>query len=354
MARFKYTLVGEEVEKKLYSFFVNAFPESQPGILIFPNFDSSHIFKTQGAKVEIDMIVAHPQKGLFVFNVKNQNGGPSVQSIQTESEKHGKFLRMLENFRPVSLNKRIPLYSVLCDFANPTSSRYTGLKAKMQPVYGDTLVFNKYELKENIFLQKWYDKLAAIRDVEWEVSFDILIAQLIALTSIESAAVLIADKLKKGLLQSVSKSKHLASQLKNQENNDVLGNIVAENSKIELPKKNALILWTKDQMSVIAEVYKHLTTESTNGGGLRLLVTGGKGTGKTVLLVHLAKMSQSLLEADENPETTMKEGNSTIKNDNSSQKILVCHGNPKCRNLTRNLAEALDGIAVEVKDIRSK
>ena len=83
----------EEGKRQLNSLFVYGDFSDQPGVLVFPNFDN--IFKTKGTKVEIDMIRAHPKKGLFVFNVKNQtSGGASNESVQKESEKHGKLIRM--------------------------------------------------------------------------------------------------------------------------------------------------------------------------------------------------------------------------------------------------------------------
>ena len=70
---------------------------------------------------------------------------------------------------------------------------------------------------------------------------------------------------------------------------------VTENSQIQTSKrKKRFILWTPEQMKVLAKVYSHLTTPQEIG--MRLLVLGGKGSGKTMLLVALAKFAASVIE----------------------------------------------------------
>ena len=70
---------------------------------------------------------------------------------------------------------------------------------------------------------------------------------------------------------------------------------VSEHSEVEGRKgKKRFILWTKAQMAMIAKVFEHVTTSQDRG--LRLLVTGGKGAGTTILLIFLARMVKKVIE----------------------------------------------------------
>ena len=61
--------------------------------MVFPNIDGSHIFEKGGpGSVEIDMIVAHPLKGFFVFNIKNAQK-VSLKDVQSNLRKHFDFVR---------------------------------------------------------------------------------------------------------------------------------------------------------------------------------------------------------------------------------------------------------------------
>ena len=187
-----------------------------------------------------------------------------------------------------------------------------------------------------------------------------LIARLIALASIEGAAVLINERMKAGILQSVSHSSHLEDQMGPYKNNENFEKNVIELSKIEAPrKKEAFILWTKDQIKIIAEVYSHLT-QPQSSTGLRILVTGGKGSGKTVLLVFLGKLAQLLMEAEEKTFEQSTAGSvekylqQKPQNESKMSQIFVCHGDRNCWSLTQALREALKGINVTVDDLQGK
>ena len=356
--KLKSTIKGEDAEQKLYRLFVEGSFKEEPGVIIFPNVDGSHIFNSKVGKVEIDMVLIHPQKGIFVFNVKNQ-GSSKIEKVKEDIEKHTKFIRMLKDYKSVVNNTNAPIHSVVCDFAN-NESKFLTFKKKPANTEGKILVFEMDELKKISFAAKWCSQIKQIDEVKWDDSFDLLIARLIALATIEGAAVLINDRMKAGLLQSVSKSDYLKAQLEECTNRKGFGDTVTELSKIGTPKKKeAFILWTKDQTKIIAEVYSHLT-QPQSSTGLRILVTGGKGSGKTVLLVFLTKLTHSMMEAQEGK----LEQSAADSNGNNFQhepmiqdqrgRIFVCHGDHNCWKLTQVLRESIRGNSIAVDDLKCK
>ena len=73
--------------------------------------------------------------------------------------------------------------------------------------------------------------------------------------------------------------------------------IVESNRNQSKRGKMKVILWTKEQLEIIAEVYETLTCN--DGRLLRMHVEGPKGSGKTMLLIYLAKLAQAILDANE-------------------------------------------------------
>ena len=76
--------------------------------------------------------------------------------------------------------------------------------------------------------------------------------------------------------------------------------------------KTKYILWTEEQVKISSTVISHLQKPEKTGF-LRLIVTGCKSSGKTMLLVFLAKVAQELL-------------NTKVSYKKSSSKVLVCNG----------------------------
>ena len=209
--------------------------KDQPGVMIFPNFDGSHIFKSQVAHVEIDMILIHPTKGVFVFNVKNKGSSRKCtkekQCVRDDIEKHTKFIRLLINYTSEVADTNLPIHSVICDFASEKSIHADLEKKKV-------LVLRKNDLTKTNFVKSWCSKLADVECKANAKDVDLLAARLIALASIEGAAVLISDKLKRGLLQSVSNLERLETQLKPYDAKDFIAKI-SELSKTEKSQNNA-------------------------------------------------------------------------------------------------------------------
>ena len=306
----------------------------QPGAMVFPNFDGSHIFKCQVAKVEIDMVLIHSKKGIFVFNVKNQRGkGTSAKEVKEDIDKHGKFIRMLKNYKSSEDNCLTPIHTVICDFANE-KTKFAYLETNNESAGEQIIVLSKKDLETGNFMKMWISRIEKISDVVWNTSFDILFARMIALASIEGAASLIHAQMTTGVLQSTNKKEYLECQLGSLGNNQNLKETVFEHSEVESRKgKKRFILWTKAQMAVIARIFNHVTTSPDRG--LRLLVTGGRGTGKTMLLVFLAKMVQRIIE---------------IQTHERTSRTMVIEGTQRTKILTAVLKQALHSSNVTVYD----
>ena len=332
----KSTQKGDEAEKQLYKNFMGGDFSGQPGFIVFPNFDGSHLFKTQIARVEIDMILVHQMKGVFIFNVKKV-GGKSAASNKMKEDiaKHRNFVQMLMHFN--NAENEIPVHTVICNF-NDATNRFKELSAKTTDiesnVFNETIVLNKDELCSTNFTKTW-DRIFEKNENKSTSSFlklDILVARLIALSSIESSLALIHEQMASGYLQSVGSRKHLETQispcLRDQESVDTITAL----SKTKNQKgREKYISWTKDQMWVISKVYEHFMGPSERG--LRLLVSGCKGSGKTMLLIFLAQLIQKILQS---------RGRSPYGD------VLVCESSGSCPVLLEHLKQRFDSSNIAV------
>ena len=333
----KRTLKGDEGETKLYRLFMNGNFNGESGAILFPNVDGSHIFKCKAGKVEIDMVLIHSKKGIFVFNVKNQGGkGTPPKEVKEDIDKHSKFIRMLKNYKSTEDNCFTPVHTVICDFANE-KTKFGNFETNNENVGEHIIVLNKKDLETANFIKTWISRIAKISDVVWNTSLDVLVARMMALAAIEGAASLIHEKMRTGVFQSTNEKQNLEYQMRSFGDNPKLNafrEMVSEHSEVENPKgKKRFILWTKAQMAVIAKVYQHVTTSQDRG--LRLVVTGGRGTGKTMLLVFFAKMVQSIIE---------------IKTGERTSRTMVIEGTGVAKRLTKVLKEALCSSNVAVYD----
>ena len=332
----KSSLKGDEGETKLYRLFDTELFSGEPGAIIFPNIDGSHIFKCEAGRVEIDMVLIHSKKGIFVFNVKNRRGkGISAREVEGDIDKHSKFIRLLKNYKSTEDNCFTPIHTVICDFHNE-KTKFAKLETRNENTGEHIIVLNKKDLETANFMKIWFSRLEKISDVVWNTSLDVLVSRLIALASIEGAASLIHEQMTTGVLQSASKKEYLEWQTGSFGINQEFKKTVSEHSEIKGRKgkeKERFILWTKAQMEVIAKVFNHVKTPQDRG--LRLLVTGGRGTGKTMLLVFLAKMVQSIIK---------------IQTGESTSRTMVIEGTNRARGLIKLLKEALCSRNVTVYD----
>ena len=308
----KFLQKGETGEIKIYNLLTHSQNNEQEGMIVFPNVNGHEIFKkfdSKVADVEIDMIIAHATKGFFVFNIKNQSGkGPTPQSIQKDIDRHCKFVQCLVEYAQMTSVCSVPIYPVLCLLHDDQKGKFESLS--YSGVSGSRiLVFGKNELKPQIFAEKWSRKLGDLPDIEKKEPFHVSVARLIALSLIEGSAASIHKKMHSNFLQSL---KNNQNQFRELEQQPELGKLLENNMQSKFGNKTKHILWTEEQVKVISTVISHLQNPEKKGF-LRLIVTGCKGSGKTMLLVFLAKVAQELLCTIESHE-------------NSSSKVLVCNG----------------------------
>ena len=299
-SKVKPTCKGENAEIRLYGFFVDGFFRNQPGMIVFPNIDSSHIFKTPVARVEIDMVLVHSKKGVFLFNVKNEGGkGTSSKRMEKKIREVKRFLRLLGQYGNVSKDP-LAIHTVICNFANDSS--------KFSPIVGKTndsdnekvVILSCTDLDRDNFCETWNKKLedAGIvdQDLDWDV-LDQFVARLIVLVSSESGSTLIHEQFTPGLMQSTKNEENLIRQIGFEGlcgSPSKLQEVVVRSSSTTNQKgKTKFILWTKEQIEVVNKV-GHALLGSTKQSPLKLMVSGGRGAGKTMLLVTLAKIAAEI------------------------------------------------------------
>ena len=309
--------------------------------MVFPNVNPQEVFKTESAQVEIDTVLAHPTKGFFVFNVKNQGEKLTSQKIEIENERHFNFMRMLLQYAQKKVDP-IPIHSVICLLHDDNKGKFDSI-AKSDGEDNRTFILGKSELTVNSFAKQWNQNLAELSNFNLNDKhfFDVAVARLVALSSLESSAALIHEQLIFNDVQATNKSKSQFSENSSQfkDLDQDVQSILESTSKIKMaPTKNSrnfeseeqgqkvethqfddkktddsnetdknskrekqkgaakgnekvrFIIWTEEQLNIIAKVMKHLLNPTENGY-LRLVVTGCKGSGKTMLMVFLARVA---------------------------------------------------------------
>ena len=285
---------GETGEINVYRLFVESSFNGEPGMIVFPNFDGSHVFKklqSKSGKVEIDMVLLHSKKGIFMFNVKNENGKKtSPKKIKQDIEKHKKILQMVYNYGSKP-KIAVPIHSVVAT-NKYESETFRRLLNETENSAEKVIFFNHLDLNSTDFAQKWVRAVseAGIEDITWNESLDRFVARLVSLASTGGTAVLIHENLQKGMLHA-GKKEVLRGQVEMvAERKADLADSVIKHSTISAnePQNARYINWTREQLAVLAEVFGMLTEREK---GMRILVTGGKGSGKTLLLKIIVKMA---------------------------------------------------------------
>ena len=310
----KGTQKGDLAERKLYKLFVQGNFPRQPGMIVFPNVNGSQIFKSQVAKVEIDMVLVHQLKGVFIFNVKNVGGSTlSSEKLQKDIDKHKQFIRLLMEYKTDLPQMRIPIHSIVCNFQSD-ANKFKDLEEKTNSLVDKTFVFNKKDLDPAHFSKFWIEKMSSneLQTVKYSCPLEIFVARLVALNSLESSLALIHDQMRTGLMQSMNDQKHLQSQITSVNRDKKFRDMVTEFSRVTIQKgKKKFVLWTKEQIEIISHVYDGLSSFAESDHGMRVLVEGCRGSGKTMLLVFIAKLARRILD---------------LRRINRCGKVLICHG----------------------------
>ena len=93
------------------------------GIMVLPNVDGNH-FKSEVAHVELDVVVVHPRKGVFVFNVKNARK-LKIANIREDMKKHSAFIHLIQSHPGSTVGGvtgqqfTVPVHCVLCTLQEP-------------------------------------------------------------------------------------------------------------------------------------------------------------------------------------------------------------------------------------------
>ena len=319
---------GEKAERKIYRLFLNDVSNDDEGIIILPNFNGNEIFENGShGCLEIDMIVAHPTKGIFVFNVKNEQK-PKVENLKNEMRKHTDFIRYLLCYKSCTENptgkitnleqvSKVPIHAVFCYYGNFTPSIdeldklskdtdwYTEGRKNRQTEL--VIVFQNSQLQS--FASLWKCTLQKLKNMEKTDKFDVLVSRLVALSSMKQHSSLIHHKFVSNDIQSKKvKTGDLDEWIGKQfdgcfsaENISCEPNLIKYTKALYGESKNSkttVILWTKEQLGIIVRVFKSLTdaASSKENKPLRLNVKGAKGSGKTMLMVFLAKLAARMFQ----------------------------------------------------------
>ena len=324
--RFNATQKGEDGEIKVYKQFVNELKLENEGLIVLPNVDGSHVFETGGiGSVEIDMIVAHPLKGIFNFNVKNSQN-ISAEKMKQETLKHNWFLRYLAGFNFQSQNLEnscssnsssklsVPIHSVFCDLHGNSSKKMESLKnsTDLKLLKNDcVLTFQKSDFQkteDSNFALRWMKVVETIPNMPTEsiVHFDRLVARLVAINSMEGAVSLVHQQIATNDMQSVNvkineTEKRIDEQLSDisfahkESKKELIVQMKTMSEPTKKGEKLKVILWTKEQLEIISYFFEYLTHPTDQP--LRLLVVGPMGSGKTMLMLYLARLTKAIFKS---------------------------------------------------------
>ena len=321
---------GETGEIKVFKMLLDSFDPNHEGMIVFPNLNGRELFATKIAHVEIDTVIVHPRKGVFVFNVKKQGGkGLTPKKIKDDIQKHGNFLRMLLQYGQAELNGNpVPIHNVFCSLHDDNKVKFHELQSNEVP-HSRTLIFTKSDLRVEHFATNWHEQLSQLDDFEMVEQLEVLVARLVALSSFEGSLALIHNQMSMNYMQTVSKTSQ-SKFIKEVQSLNYLDDTTKEKLKKATQaqhhghgsQKKRFIIWTNDQINIISTVFQRLVKTISPGEenekGLRLIVTGCKGSGKTMLLTFIAKMAQCMFEAETSSSAAATDGNSDIGTETGS------------------------------------
>ena len=335
--RFKSCQKGECGEIKVYESLLQTSENLDDGILVLPNMDGNH-FSSKEAHVELDVVVVHPKKGIFVLNVKNAIN-IKEKNLAEDMRKHTNFIRLLRDYNATDDNKtimaKIPVHGIICSLLeNIEESKLKKNKYLTSAKENESrLIFQPVHMLE--FSNTWKAMLQKIPSIENTVtldSFKVLIARLTALNSMEGSVALLHERFTSNEIQKIyrkpAESRGISTkQLQNNVNenfpqNDTVDDEInvqlseqfnkvnlKEMKKKKSKKKTSVILWTKEQLNIISHVGKVLLQPKSVP--CRLVIKGPKGSGKTMLLTYIAHLAKNIFHS---------------RNNDSDGNVVICDG----------------------------
>ncbi|XP_075253767.1 uncharacterized protein LOC142345556 [Convolutriloba macropyga] len=268
---------GEEAELKVYRA-LKQLAGNEKGFLVFPNVDGHKMFikqKSEELNVENDTVVVHPTKGVFIFNVKDASAkhGASKENIFDDMERHSTFIHTLMTVgidEQTKTESDVPIHGVICLFNAKKLPQWVKKAEEKENWFSKdsrsrVIGFHKSDFEN--FESKFSPKLREIPEMEVTKKLDILASRLIALNSMESSVALVHQKIASDMMQSTMRTEEKATkfirkqveglelsddQLKAYQNNFVISKT---SGKIQV------ILWTKEQLDIIAKSIKAIDPE---------------------------------------------------------------------------------------------
>ena len=310
--KLKTLYIGEKGEIQVYRKLLNLSPIAENhhnGLLIFPNFNGNLKFSSQAGKVEIDCIILHVSKGVFILSIKNAQN-IDLDEICDDLRKHKAFLRALCDFS-TSNPEAIPIHGIVCSMRKNIDRK--SLEAN------NFFSADDAQEKQHFFMpdkQKSFEAnmIEIISDShslteERQKILEVLASRLIVLNSMEGSIAVFHNKMIQDKFQLVKVKKDKkrkpeepstskkpgASETPGEPSS--LKTLAGALESIQNDKKRS-ILWTKEQFEAISIFYEKMLSYYKNNqqNGFRLLVHGPKGSGKTMLLRCFALIAKSLFK----------------------------------------------------------
>ena len=340
--RFKSCQKGEYGEINVYESLLQTSENLDDGILVLPNMDGNH-FLSKEAHVELDVVVVHPKKGIFVLNVKNAIN-IKEKNLAEDMRKHTHFIRLLRDYNATDDNKtimaKIPVHGIICSLQkNVEESKLKKNEYLTSAKENESrLIFQPSDMLE--FSKRWKAMLQNIPSIENTVtldSFKVLIARLTTLNSMEGSVTLLhvtllherftSNEIQK-IYRKPAESKRISTeQFQNSLNENFPQNDTVDDeinvqlseqfNKVSLKEikknkrknKTSVILWTKEQLNIISHVGKVLLQPKSVP--CRLVIKGPKGSGKTMLLTYIAHLAKHIFHS---------------RNNDSDGNVVICDG----------------------------
>ena len=329
--RFKSCQKGEYGEIKVYESLLQTSENLDDGILVLPNMDGNH-FLSNEAHVELDVVVVHPKKGIFVLNVKNAIN-IKEKNLAEDMRKHTNFIRLLRDYNATDDNKTItektPVHGIICSLQkNVEEPKLKKNKYLTSAKENESrLIFQPSDMLE--FSKRWKAMLQKIPSIENTVtldSFKVLIARLTTLNSMEGSVTLLHERFTSNEIQKIYRKPAVSKRISTEQFQNSLNDTVDDEINVQLSaqfnkvnlkemkrnkrkKKTSVILWTKEQLKIISHVGKVLLQPKSVP--CRFIITGPKGSGKTMLLTYIAHLAKHIFHS---------------RNNDSDGNVVICDG----------------------------
>ena len=315
--RFKSLQTGEQGEMRVF----NCVRELSSlkldvGLALFPNVDSQ-CFKNKDVHVEIDMILIHPVKGIFIFNVKNTEKIIAEKDIVPDVKKHGDFIRRLCQDN----QQQLPIYTIVCSLKKTLNEKFQDSvreQIKVDCCPRDTVFFfNQPEITIKDFSSNWQEKVLSqvcdLTEDERKLT-DRATVRLFGMNIMTGSLFQIHKKFVQSNFQKMKKNEKDFDRMTHEyakagiensgEQSDesvarlkedlvhlsTLNESPTASATEDTSQCNHVILWTEEQIRVIAEVMKRLH----QGAGSRLVIEGCKGSGKTLIMSVIAVLARNI------------------------------------------------------------